>query len=156
MEETTDKVVKILFKFFSEVLDRETAETLWAITANETLGHYRIDSIPFYLPGIATDDIVQAEYDEEAKMLTYRYMVSPSGNSNIWVVIIDDEADIDDIRDIFIELDCDSEALSDRYFSMEIKAGTNYLFVKNKLNELRAEGLIEYSESCISVNHQSL
>jgi hypothetical protein len=155
MEETTNKVVKILFRFFSEILDRDAVETLWAITVNETLGHYRIDSIPFYLPGIATDDIVHAEYDEE-NILTYSYLVSASGNSNVWVVIVDEETDIDDVRDIFDELGCPSETLSNRYFSMEIKAETNYIFIKDKLNELRAEGLIEYSESCISSNHQSL
>jgi len=156
MEQTTDKAVKILFRFFSDVLERETVEALWAITVDSTLGHYRVDSIPFYVPEIATDDIVQAEYDEEDEMLTYRYLVSASGNSNIWVVVMDNETDIDDIRDIFIELDCASEDLSDRYFSMEVKAETNYLFIKNKLNELRSEGLIDYVESCVSVNHQSL
>jgi peptide deformylase len=37
---------------------------------------------------------------------------------------------------------------------MEVKAETNYLVIKDKLNELKAEGMIEYMEGCLSVNHQ--
>ena len=149
-----DKKVKILFRFYSELLKEEMEETIWADAVNENLGHYKLDSIPFYTPFIATDDIVHAEYDDEEKMLLYKETVAPSGNSTLWVVLINDDAEIEEIWDAFLDLNCISDALGDRYFVMEVKAEINYLLIKNKLNELKGEGMIDYTEGCLSVNHQ--
>ena len=154
MTPAANSPVKILFRFYSEVLEQETVETMLAETLNEELGHYKLDSIPCYVPSVAADDIVHALYDDDEEMLKFVEIVEPSGNSNVWVVIINDDADITAIRDVFSEMDCLSEALSDRFFSMEIKAATNYLKIKNKLNELTSEGIIDYSEPCLSEAHQ--
>jgi hypothetical protein len=154
MTETENIPVKILFRFHSDLLDQEIVETLWAETVNAVLGHYKLNSLPFYVPLIAVDDTVYAQYDDGEEMLKYIETVEPSGNSNLWVVVTDDDADIGAIRDVFTELDCSSEALSDRFFAMEVKSTTNYLKIKDKLNELRSEGIIDYSESCLSEQHQ--
>lgn len=149
-----EKKVRILFRFYSEILEQDMEETIWADTANENLGQYKLDSIPFYVPYIATDDLVHAEYDDEEEMLVYQETEEASGNSTIWVVMTKGDADIDEIREAFYQLDCLSDAISNHFFTMEVKAETNYLIVKNKLNELKAEGLIDYTEGCLSVNHQ--
>lgn len=154
MEEPTTKAVQILFRFYSDILEQEMVETIWGIVIDENLGHYQLDSIPFYVSSIATDDIVFAEYDDAEEMLTYRETMKPSGNSTIWVVITDEDTDIDDIRALFDELDCLSETLSNRFFAMEVRAQTNYLHVRNKLNELKTEKLIDYTEPCLSAQHQ--
>ena len=149
-----DQKVKLLFRFYSEVLEQEMEETIWADIVNANLGHYRLDSIPFYVPFIATDDFVYAEYDDEEEMLVYKETVKSSGNSTLWVVITNDAVNIEEIRDIFFELGCLSDAISKFYFAMEVKAETNYLLIKNKLNELKSEAMINYMEGCLSVEHQ--
>ena len=149
-----EKKVRILFRFHSEILEEDMEETIWADIANENLGHYKLDSIPFYVPYVATDDVVYAEYDDSEEMLVYQETVEASGNSTIWVVMTREDADIDEIRESFQDLDCLSDAISNHFFTMEVKAETNYLIIKNKLNELKAEGLIDYTEGCLSVNHQ--
>jgi hypothetical protein len=149
-----NKKVKILFRFYSEILEQEMEETMWADIVNANLGHYQLDSIPFYLPFIATDDIVHAEYDDEQKMLLYKETVKSSGNSTIWVVIVKETTDADAIREIFFNLNCISDAISKYYFAMEVREETNYLLIKNKLNELKSEGIIDYMEGCLSVKHQ--
>lgn len=154
MDDFQNKAAKILFRFYSEVLEQEMEETIWGIEVNKDLGHYQLDSIPFYVSSIATDDIVLAEYDDTEEMLLYKEIIRSSGNSIIWVVITDDDTDIDDIKTIFEELDCLSEALSNRFFAMEVKAQTNYLHVRDRLNELKSEGLIDYTEPCLSAEHQ--
>ena len=58
---------KVLFRYFSDVLEEETVETMWAETIDEENGIYRLDSIPFYGPLIATDDIFYAEFDENRR-----------------------------------------------------------------------------------------
>lgn len=129
-------------------------ETMWADIVNANLGYYKLDSIPFYVPYIATDDIVHAEYDDVEEMLLYQETIQASGNSTVWVVLTNDKANTDDIRESFYEMDCLSDAISENYFAMEVKAETNYLLIKNKLNELKLEGLIDYTEGCLSTRHQ--
>lgn len=145
---------KILFRFYSDILEQEIAETLWALPVDENPDHYRIDSIPFYTPMVASDDIVFAEYDDTEEMLTYREPIQRSGNSIIWVVIVDEEADIEHIREVFYDMGCDSEALGEKFFAMEVRAETNYLKIRNKLNEYRSEGKIDYAEPNLSAEHQ--
>lgn len=154
MAEPESKAFQILFHFYSEVLEQEMEETIWGIVIDENLGYYQLDSIPFYVASIATDDIVFAEYDDTEEMLLYKETIRSSGNSIIWVVVTDDDTDIDEIRILFEELDCLSETLSNRFFAMEVKAQTNYLHVRDKLNELKSEGLIDYTEPCLSAQHQ--
>jgi len=153
MTQSEDKGKKILFRFDSEILEQEIVETIWADIVDLSKGHFKLDSIPFFVPRVATDDIVQAEYDDAEEMLTYRETILASGNSTVWVIIMDD-TNIDEVRKIFNELDCISEALSDRYFAMEVKASTNYLQVRDRLNELKTEGIIDFAEPCLSVIHQ--
>lgn len=149
-----DKAVKILFKFFSNLLDMDMEETIWAIIEDQALDYYKIDSIPYYVTALATDDIVHAEYDDEEEMLTYRNMVKESGNSTIWVVVIDDAIDIEDVQQAFFDIGCESASLSDRFFTMEVKAEINYLKIKDKLNSLKSAKTVDYVEACLSEVHR--
>src|SRR4051812_33290180 len=99
----TDGLVKILFRFYSKVLEEETVETMWAQVVDQTKGWYKIDNIPFYAPLLASDDVVLAEYDDLEQMLAYRNTVEYSGNSTVWVVIMDKSIEIEDIRKNFEE-----------------------------------------------------
>jgi hypothetical protein len=146
--------VKILFRFHSDLLEQEVKEIIRGETVNIEMGQYRITDIPFYTPGIATGDIVNAVYDDEEENLVYLETLSPSGNSTIWIVITDDETSIEEIQEIFLSLDCDSEEVSERFFAMEVKASTSYYRVRDKLIELKSEGTIDFAEPCISTLHQ--
>ena len=150
----SNKIVKVLFSVYSELMEQEITEIMSAEIANADLSHYKILSIPFYVPLISSGDIVYAPYDDDQGMPKYIETVDPSGNSNIWVVITDDQSDIDNIRTHFSEMDCPSEVVSDRFFAMNIKATANYLKVRNKLQELKSEGILDYSESSLAETHQ--
>jgi hypothetical protein len=149
-----DKFTKILFRFYSDVLEEWTVETMWAEVINVDDGLYKLDSIPFYAPLVASDDIVFAEYDEYEKMLTYRKTIEYSGNSTIHVVIMDKATEINGIRDSFKEYGCVSEKLNYRYFAMEIPVGLDYKPIKQKLDELENDEIISYAESCLSSEHR--
>ena len=60
MTNTDNNYVKILFRFYSDVLEEETVETMWATIVDKENGLYKIDNIPFYVPLLASDDIVFA------------------------------------------------------------------------------------------------
>ena len=152
MTQTNDTSVKILFRFFSNVLDEWTVETMWADTVDADKGLYKLDSIPFYAP-VASDDVVFAEYDETEELLTYRETVEHSGNSTVQVVLLDTSKDINTIRDTFKDLGCISEKLNDQYFSMEIPADKDYAPIRQKLTELEDAEIISYAEPCLARNH---
>jgi hypothetical protein len=155
MAESSDTHVKILFRYLSPVFDDWMVETMWAEIIDEKNGLYRLDNIPFYGPPVASDDIVYAEYDEDEERLTYRKTVEYSGNSIVTVVIMNDETDSNWITNIFSDLDCLYEGVKHRYFSLEIRADKNYALIKRKLEELSKNGVIDYSEPCLSDIHRS-
>jgi hypothetical protein len=138
--------VKILFRFYSDVMDKWMVETMWADMVDEKNGLYKIDNIPFYAPMVASDDIVRAEYDEDEGCITYRETVQPSGNSTVWVILLDKKRDTQGLRKMFAELGCQSEGMNDGNFAMEIPAKVNYTPVRAKLIELEEQGIISYSE----------
>ena len=154
MTETNDNSVKILFRYYSSVLDEWTVETMWADVVDADKGFYKLDSIPFYGPLVASDDIIFAEYDEDEERLTYRETIENSGNSIITVVIMDKIIDINNIRDIFKDMGCLSERVNDAYFSMEVLVDKNYKPIKQKLTDLEEQGIIGYAEPCLSDNHR--
>lgn len=152
MTKQDTELVKILFRFYSPVLEEWVVETMWASVADKEKGFYKIDNIPFYA-AIATDDIVFAEYDATEEVLTYRETVSYSDNSIIQVVIMDNSTATNDIRVIFNSFGCKSEKLSESYFAMEILADTDYQLIRQKLIELEETGILGYAESVLSERH---
>lgn len=149
-----DNYVKILFRFHSDILDEETVETMWATIVDKNKGLYKLDSIPFYAPLVASDDIVFAEFDEQEQMLTFRKTAEYSGNSTVQIVLMDMSKDINQIRDIFKELGCVSEKLNEGYFSMEIPSNVDYKNIKKKLDELENQETIGYAEPCLADGHR--
>lgn len=149
-----DNNVKILFRFYSDVLDQWTVETMWAEIVDTEKGHYKLDNIPFYAPLVASDDIVRAEYDDSELMLTYRETVRPSGNSNITVVILNKAWEINNVRDLFADLGCVSERANDAYFAMEVPSNIDYAPIKRKLEQLEKDRVISYAEPCLSALHR--
>jgi len=94
MTQTQDNSVKILFRYYSSVLDEWVVETMWAEIIDAEKGLYKLDSIPFYGTLVASDDIIFAEYDNDEERLTYRRTVENSGNSIVTVVIMDKASEI--------------------------------------------------------------
>ncbi len=148
-----DENVKILFRFFSDVLEEWTVETMWAETIDAGKGLYKLANIPFYA-SVSSDDIVYAEYDADEERLTYRKTVEHSGNSTIQVVVVGENIETNDLRAIFDSLGCESEKFNEGYFVMEVPATLDYKPIREKLMEFEAEGKIYYAEPNLAVNHQ--
>lgn len=149
-----ENYVKLLFRFHSDVLDEETVETMWATIVDKEKGLYKLDSIPFYAPLVASDDIVYAEFDNNEEMLTYRKTVEYSGNSIVQIVLMDESKDINQIRNLFKALGCVSEKVNEGYFSMEVPSTVDYRNIKEKLAELEMQEIIGYAEPCLADGHR--
>lgn len=118
-------------------------------------GIYKLDSIPFYGPTIATNDEFYAEFDESEQMLTYRKTTKYSSNSIVLVSISQVGFNKEIIRNRFKELNCSSEGLNDSYFSMEILREVDYSGIRKILAEYENDEILEYAEPCLSEKHRT-
>lgn len=146
--------VKISFHFVSDVLQQDSMETLWAVPVDEEQGHYRIDGIPFYMHGIAYGDVVAAVFDSGEQMLVFQQVVQAAGNSTIQVMMIDQGREEALIRGIFRDMGCRAEGSNTGYFVLAIPEDIDYIPIKLKLEQLTANGVLDYAESCLANNHQ--
>lgn len=146
--------VKILFRFHSNIFDEQMVETVWANKIDQEKGFYKIDNIPFYIPLVASEDIVFAEFDESEQMLTYRKTVEYSGRTVIQVVVMDKLTETNIIRNIFHDLGCESEKANNGYFSMEVPANSDYKPIKKELDRMENAEIIGYAEPTISDKHR--
>jgi len=147
-----DENVKILFRFFSNILDEWTVETMWAEIVDAEKGLYKLANIPFYA-SVSCDDIVYAEYDEDEERLTYRKTVEHSGNSTIQVIVFGENLVTNDLRNIFNSLGCVSEKFNEGYFVMEVPPSIDYKPIREKLMELEAKEMISYAEPNLAKSH---
>ena len=152
MSQKDDNSVKILFRFYSNVLDKWTVETMWATIVDKAQGLYKIDNIPFYA-AVASGDTVFAEYDDNEQMVTYRHTVESSGNSTIQVVIMDKTIMTDTMIEVFTELGCGSEKYTEGYFVLDVPAEKDYKPIREKLIALQDKKCIDFAEPCLSDNH---
>lgn len=155
MNDELNNFEKILFRYYSDVLDEEVVETMWAEIIDKEKGIYKLDSIPFYGPQIATDDLFLAEYNKVEERITYKETIEYSGNSIIQVVILKDGFDKEIIRERLKLIDCLSEGLNKKCFSVEIKKNIDYSIVKALLNEYLNIDIADFAEPCLSEKHKN-
>lgn len=148
--------IKILFRFYSELLEEHKVETVWARRLEERKDLFQINNIPFYIPNIANGDVVRAEYDDKEQFYVFKELVGYSGNSVVRVVLMDEEVEIDKIRKKFKEIGCPSEKLNDRYFVMGIPKDISYSLIKSELEKLENIEMISYEEAVLSDGHKGL
>jgi len=145
--------VKILFRFYSDLLEEEMVETVWATVVDEKNNFYKIDNIPFYIPDIASDDVIRAKFNKEENLLVFEEVVEYSGNSLIRVIIVG-EVEINIIRDYFKKLDCASERKGNKYLVIEVPKKVDYSRIKIELEKLARTEKIDYAEAVLAENHQ--
>lgn len=154
MPEASNEFVKVLFQFYSDVLEEDTNETMWAEVVDTDKVICKLASIPFYAPDIASGDLFLAEYDLDQGMLKFKETIEYSGNSTVQVIIYDQTTETNAIRDLFIALGCITEKFKEGYFVIDVPAALNYEPVRAKLKELQATEVLDYAESCLAENHQ--
>jgi len=145
--------VKILFRFYSDILEEETFEVISAVAVDVEKGYYQVLSIPFYIPKTASGDIVWAERQSNEDILSYRKTIAYSGNSTIHVAMVDHQESIEKVQTVFHSAGCKSVQLNNKYFALEVPTQTDYSSVRCLLTEMQHKRMIVYYESCLSPKH---
>ncbi|MHC0441861.1 DUF4265 domain-containing protein [Flavobacterium sp. 3-210] len=151
----TETHKKILFKYYSDYLEDNVSETMWAEIIDLEKGLFKLDNIPFFGPLIATDDLFYAEFDEQENRFVYKETIENSGNSIVQVLILEKGFDKEIIREKLKVINCQSEGLNETLFAVEIVRDVDYALVKSILNEYESEEIIEYAEPCLSDKHRA-
>ncbi|HEX8016719.1 MAG TPA: DUF4265 domain-containing protein [Flavobacterium sp.] len=146
---------KILFRYYSDLLEDTVVETMWAEIIDLEKGYFKLDNIPFFGPLIATEDIFFAEYDEDEERLVYRKTIESFGNSILQVVILEKGFDKEIIREELKLINCASEGLNETLFAVEVAKDTDYSIVKDLLSKYELQEIIEFAEPCLSEKHRT-
>ncbi|MEP7095632.1 MAG: DUF4265 domain-containing protein [Flavobacterium sp.] len=146
---------KILFRYYSDLLEDTVVETMWAEIIDLEKGYFKLDNIPFFGPLIATDDIFHAEFDEDEDCLVYKKTIESFGNSILQVVILEKGFDKEIIREKLKIINCLSEGLNETLFAVEVVKDVDYYIVKSLLNEYESQEIIEFAEPCLSEKHRA-
>jgi len=121
-------------------------ETLWAIEMGD--GLYKIDNIPFFVTGIAVEDIVSA--GPEAGMLVYKEVVHPSGHGTFRVVVYDHD-EVPGVRGLFKQLGCSTEQSHLRgLIAVNVPPSVPWDDLKRVLDTGRAQDRWDYEEACLA------
>lgn len=153
MEVETHK--KIVFRYYSDLLEDTVVETMWAEIIDLEKGIFKLDNIPFFGPLIATGDIFFAEYDEDQDALVYRETIESFGNSILQVVILEKGFDKEIIREELKSVHCVSEGLNETLFAVEVPKDVDYTIVNNLLSQYELQEIIEFAEPCLSEKHRT-
>ena len=140
--------VKILFHLEQDEdgYPPASAETLWALEVGE--GLYKNDNIPFFVTGIAVDDIVSAE--PEAGMLLYRDVVHPSGHSTFRIVVYNHD-EVPEVRGLFKQLGCSTEQSHLRgLIAIDVPPSVSWDELKRVLDTGREQDRWDYEEACLA------
>jgi len=146
---------KILFRYYSDLLEDTVVETMWGEIIDLEKGYFKLDNIPFFGPLIATEDIFLAEFDEVQQTFVYRKTIESFGNSILQVVILEKDFDKEIIREKLKAIHCSSEVLNETLFAVEVVKEIDYSLVKNILLEYESTSVIDFAEPCLSEKHRA-
>lgn len=154
MSNEVSNAKKITFRYYSDVLEEDVTETMWAEELESEEGIFSLNSIPFYGPLIAPGDIFHAEYNKDSEEMIFTEVIESSGNSVVQVIVMKEDYDKEELREELKKLGCESEVLNDKFFVVAIPEDVNYLTIKENLESKEIEELISYAEPVLSVKHQ--
>ena len=153
--EESIEMVKVVFRFFSDLFDKEMIETMWCMPLDAELGLYQLDNIPFYAPLMAADDVIFAEKDDsEGGMLAFKKVVESSGNSTIHIVRMEESNSIESILKPVFDLGCNFEGINENYLALDVPSDIQYKEIRKILDTLEGNDIIGFVESCLSEIHQ--
>lgn len=155
MSNLEEGFIKVLHRFHSDMLGEAVVETLWVSAIDKDKGVYRLENIPFYAKSLAYGDLIEAVYDEDEEAMMLSDILEFSGHSTVQVVTLTESADLERIRATFHNLDCDTERLNSRYFSMDVPSTVAFAQVEEILSKLRQDEVADFSIACWSDKHQA-
>lgn len=147
--DTQQKYEKIFFKLKKDSTGYppDDWETLWAYELDN--GSYSIDSIPFFVRGIAWKDEISIQ--KIADEYHFDKLINPSGHSVLRVIV--DPINAQEVRDMLQKLGCDTEQSHlPNLFSVDVPPTISLKHILELLKTGEDAGRWEYEEACLGVS----
>ncbi|HEX8436434.1 DUF4265 domain-containing protein [Archangium sp.] len=123
-----------------------SAETLWAVQVGE--GLFKIDNIPFFVLGIAVEDVVSAVPEEG--VFRFKEVVHPSSHGTLRVVV-NDPADVPAVHALFQQMGCSTEQSHlPRLIAIDVPPSVSWNELKRVLDSGREQERWGYEEACLA------
>lgn len=142
-----EQYVKVLFDVEQDEdgYPPASAETLWAVRVGD--GLFQIDNIPFFVHGIAMNDIVSATPEEG--VFRYKEVIQPSGHGTLRL-IVSETSDVQAVRDLFRQLGCSSELSHlPRLIAVDIPPSLSSQELRKVLDAGQEQDRWGYEEACL-------
>lgn len=151
---TEAELVKVVFRL-------EPDDDGWPPTSNEGVwaeplgnGRYRLDNTPWFVTGVAADDIVAARPEGDGT-LWVDGVVQWGGHLTIRVIPLDDgpfSGDLQSVIDVFARLGASGEGALPHFtiVAFDIPPGADIRRIKRRLIDGVIDGSWDYDEGCIS------
>lgn len=143
----TENLTEVLFIYHSKILDLSVEELLWAEKLENDL--YKLISIPFYGPEIATGDVFYTTMSVDNQLPVFQKVVESSGNS-ILQIMPDDLQIYQQVSEHLQSMECQSEKVDESLFCLMVPASSSIYEV---IVYLEAENRLEYAEAWLSKKH---
>ena len=143
--------MRVRFEFYNDILDRDEVETMHADLVDEKEGFYKLDNIPFFVTGFASDDIVKAEkVDDGLPKVTE--LIEESGNSTINIIFMDKDNEeykkqiLRELNELGGEYE-GMEGVVRGYYSLNIPKDKDYKSIYDFLTKESEK--LDFREACI-------
>lgn len=121
------------------------SEGVWCTLTPD--GNFRVDNLPFYVPGLALGDTVSAE--EEDGVLFATGVVAQAGHSTLRIAFFD-ESVVEGVRSTLQAMGCAWESMKGGSFTtVDVPPDVVYADVLAFLSTLADADELDYEESCI-------
>ncbi|MEY9875513.1 hypothetical protein ABH931_005017 [Streptacidiphilus sp. MAP12-33] len=126
-------------------------ESLWAVDLGD--GTVRLDNVPWFVRGVASDDIVRVEVDEDGLRWATE-IVQASDNCTIRLIVMRDkgsEAARRTVLETFHRLGTTGEGIEQfRMVALDVPATADLVRIRKLLEHGEAEGWWEWEEGCVT------
>ena len=142
-----ENYTEVLFKYHSKILDLSVEELLWSERLNDNL--YKLVSIPFYGPEIATGDVFCATRAADSSQPVFQKVVERSENS-ILQIMPDDTQIYHQVTEYLHSMECQSEKVDGSLFCLMVPS---FCSIYEVISYLETEYKLEYAEAWLSKKH---
>ncbi len=121
------------------------AEGIWTVPTQKG---YQIANIPFYVRGIALDDIISVHEDEDGT-LCFQELLEESGHSTVRIFFHNTD-EMEPTRALLKSMGCNSEKANEVLITVDVPPEAPYAGVNRILEERVQAGTLEYEEGCLA------
>ncbi|MFI1886662.1 DUF4265 domain-containing protein [Streptomyces jumonjinensis] len=154
-ESKPERLYKVAFDLPDETADwaHASAERLWTGKTSVKM-EVQVRNTPFYVKGIAFEDIVRVRADHGRRELVFEGFVSESGHSTVRIIIKDDDAG-DTVDAMLRSFECSWEIdTTGHLWAIDVPPHVDYASMRISLLRLADEGKIGIEEGALARTHR--